>query len=477
MRTFLPLAAIAAVVLLLPAAALAATPSNDDRSAARQLSIPSSVDGTTKDSTLEPQEPPSCAPLKGSVWYSLTASGDGRLVAAVDNKGDLDGTIQVFERTRSQLRSVDCGATDKDGKASLSFKPAKGAKTTSYLIRVGQLSNSVPGDFRLDVYAPAPAARPPGPLLPAKGVSRSLDAFGNSDDAWSVRLRSGVTYRMNLDPGQDGCVALELYPPGTRGDFDSASPVRTLRCGGYTLFTPGAGEGGRYSIRAVAASRVRGPQRYHLQAGVALSDDTSPGVFLTNYQRARGTLSGRGIDVVDLYRFDVVKRSSLRLALKSSKAFELLLLNDHGHRLDSTSADDGGDLSRPIRPGRYFAAVRSSSGESGRYSLTRISRAITRTRISLPGRSAPGRRVPIAVRVSPGASGPVTVTVERFDPLAGWQFFSRIRTRASGGTAIAGFTPTGVGRWRARAEFAGTRGAAPSETGFSTVLVAGPLRP
>ena len=467
-------AAVAAVVaaLLLPAAALAAPPSNDNRADARQVSLPTSLDGTTVESTLEPSEPVSCAPIKGSVWYAVTAPSTDRISVRVDAAGDLDGTLQVFERVRSQLRPIDCETTDKDGRASLAFKPAKGG---NYLVRVGQLSNSVAGSFRLDVFAPEPAARPPGAQLPAAGVSRTLDSVQDTDDAWSLRMRSGVPYRVNLAAaGEDGCVALELYAPGTR-DFEDASPVRRLRCGGYVLFTPGAGEGGRYSMRAVAAPRQRGPQRYHLQAALASADDTAPGIFLGNYQRARGSLQGRGVDVVDLYRFDVVRRSDLRLALSGSSDFELLLLSDRGNRVASGSSEDA--LSRRIKPGRYFAAVRSTGGASGRYSLTRTSRTITSTRIGMEGRSSPGRHVPITVRVSPGASGPVTVTIQRFDPLAGWQFFRTVRTRAAGGTARAGFTPTGVGRWRARAEFAGSRGAAPSETGFVTVLVAGPLRP
>jgi hypothetical protein len=466
---------VAAVVttafLLLPAAASAAPPSNDNRANPRELSLPASVTGTTVDSTLETDEPGSCAALKGSVWYSLTAASDQRIVTSVKNAGNLDGTLQVFERRRSQLRPVICETSDDDGEALASFKPTKGA---NYLVRVGQLSNSVPGTFRLDVFAPQPPATGPGPQLPAAGVTRTLDSVQNTDDAFSFRMRSGTSYRVNLTTsGEEGCVALELYPPGTR-DFEDASPVKRLRCGGYVLFTPGAGEGGRYSMRAVAAPRRRGDQRYHLQSALALTDDTAPGLFLGNYQRARGSLQGRGVDTVDLYRFDVARRSDLKLAL-SGGDFELVLLSERGHRIDST--ESGEAVSRRISPGRYFAAVRSTSGASGRYSLTRTSRTITSTRIAMEGRSSPGRRVPITVRVSPGASGPVTVTIQRFDPLGGWLFFRQVRTRASGGTASAGFTPTGVGRWRARAEFAGSRGAAPSETGFVGVLVAGPLRP
>jgi hypothetical protein len=74
-------------------------------------------------------------------------------------------------------------------------------------------------------------------------------------------------------------------------------------------------------------------------------------------------------------------------------------------------------------------------------------------------------------------SGPVTVTVEQFDPLSGWQFERTVRTRAVAGTATVAFTPSSEGRWRATARFDGTREVAPSEAqGFARILVAPPLR-
>jgi hypothetical protein len=79
------------------------------------------------------------------------------------------------------------------------------------------------------------------------------------------------------------------------------------------------------------------------------------------------------------------------------------------------------------------------------------------------------------VNVSPGASGPVEITLQRFDPLAGWQFFRLVKTTASGGSAGVSFTPPAEGRWRATAAFLGTRAAAPSQAGFAGVLVAPPL--
>ena len=83
----------------------------------------------------------------------------------------------------------------------------------------------------------------------------------------------------------------------------------------------------------------------------------------------------------------------------------------------------------------------------------------------------------IGVRVAPDASGPVTVDVERFDPLAGWQFYTRFQRRASGGSATIAFTPPTEGRWRVRATFDGTRIAAPSGPAGAAFTVAEPLKP
>lgn len=75
-------------------------------------------------------------------------------------------------------------------------------------------------------------------------------------------------------------------------------------------------------------------------------------------------------------------------------------------------------------------------------------------------------------RVGCGHETAARVTVERFDPLAGWLFFVRRDVTASGGVARTSFLPPGEGRYRATGEFLGTRGAAPSETRYAATLVA-----
>jgi hypothetical protein len=462
-------AALLSISAALPAPALAAPPANDQRAAAQPLALPAGVSGTTRDSTLEPDEPGSCAELRGSVWYAIQPAAGRRLVARLTASGDLDAVVDVFQRTRSQLTPVACDVGNKRGQAEVSFRsPSK--EPASYLVRVGQRANSVPGSFRLDVFVPQPPPRPPGPQLPAGGVTRSVNDTTNASDAFSTVMRAGTTYRIHRAQAR-GCTRLELFAPGTT-DFENDSPVRTAGCGGYFLFTPAAGEGGRYSLVVNAQQRRRNDQRYHLQVSRAREDDTSPGLPLANYQRARGSLRGSRVDVVDLYRFSIATKSQLRLRV--SGGFRLQLLRDNGARLGSGD----GEFERQVSKGRYFVAVRALKTASGRYVLQRAARAVTRASITIDGKtsaqSAPGRAVRIAVYINPAVAGPVRVTIERFDPLAGWQFNRRLTAVASGGGASVAFTPPSEGRWRASAEYRGTRLAAPSDTGLARLLVASP---
>jgi hypothetical protein len=465
MKTLL---AAAAALLLLPAAAHAAPPANDARTAAAAVTLPASVTGTTAQATLDADEPGGCAALGASVWYSLTAADTTRIVVRLAASGDLDATVDVFQRTRSQLSPVTCEVGDQSGQAEATFKPVKGG---SYLIRVGQRANSVPGEFRLDVAAPVPAPAAPGTALPAGGATHTLDRVQDTADAWAVSMRAGRSYRINLSQPEGGCVSLLLYPAGTRGSFDGPRAVKSMRCGGYLLYTPKAGEGGRFSLYVAAQGNKRGPQPYRLDFGAAGADDTAPGLSLANYEQARGSLAGNRLDALDLYRFSVRKRSDLKLTLRGH-AFDLQLLNDKGRRLGT---GEDGELEQRIQPGRYFVAVRASARDAGRYTLVRAARTITRTSVNMPNRAAPGAALRVSVKVSPGASGPVQITLQRFDPLAGWQFFRLVNATAAGGSAAISFTPPAEGRWRATAAFLGTRSDAPSKAGFAGVLVAPPL--
>ncbi len=463
---------------LLASTAQAAPPANDDRASAQALAVPSTVRGTTVDATTEPNEPGSCAGLAAnSVWYSIAPTAARDLVIELDASGDLDAVVDVFRRDRSQITSVTCGQTNRSGRLTLDFTQPRNA---SLLVRVAQRGNSASDTFSLRIVAPDRPERPPGRALGASGASGSVDRIANPDDAYAVTMAAGRTYRVHL-VSRERCVAAQLFAPGT-SSFEDGETVRSFDCDDYFIYTPGPGQGGRYSVQVSAPRSRRGALPYHLQVARAGEDDTAPGAELANDAPVRGSLRGSGADVVDLYRFDVRRPSilDLRLRASSSAPFNLQLVGEGGRRISCACGDTGSQQIRlRLKPGRYFTAVRSRSGADGRYTLSRLTRVITRTRVLVNGeRNAtlrPGQTAAIGVRVAPDASGPVTVDVERFDPLAGWQFHSRYRRRAQGGSATIAFTPPSVGRWRVRATFEGTRIAAPSGPAGASFTVAEPL--
>jgi hypothetical protein len=472
--TIAPPAAVLAAMAVC-AVALAAAPANDNRDAAQQLSIPATVTGTTNESTREQSEPPGgCDGGGGTVWYRLDVPATGTVHVDVQAAGDLDAGVDIFKRTRSQLSSIGCDRTDENGHASPSADVKAG---DSLLIRVSQLSNSVPGDFTLNVQFEAPTPGAPGRALPRAGTSGRLTPLKPAD-AWSTRMTAGQPYRINISSGATGgnCPRADVFPPGTR-DFDEASPVARIGCDGYRVFTPGPRQGGRYSMLVRTSRQAKQAMAYHVQVAAAGHDDIAPGVFIRNYAKVRGSVDARGIDVVDLYRFDVVRRSKLDLGLASGADVTLELRRDSGRVIDRSSG--GEEIQTTLPRGRYFAVVRATAGAHGRYTLRRVSRAITHTSIGVDGHThraiAPGRSAQIGVTVKPATGGPATVIVERFDPVEGWRFSQQFERQLSGGRATVSYRPPAVGRYRVRAQFKGTRLASGSASRYAFVTVEGPL--
>jgi hypothetical protein len=446
-----------AVVTTAPAAR-AAPPPNDARADAIRLTLGKTADGTVRDATVQDNEP-ECRNTDATVWYRFSPPKDGNLILQFDAGGDLDATVAVYRKTRSRLDLVGCRNSDDKGQATLELGKLDPDK--EYFVQVAQQVGSDPGNFVLGVFVASPPASPPGQPLPNKVVKGTVDRLLNPSDAYNVRLDEGVTYRSSLSA--DGCLGLSLYRPKTRS-FERDAPERTLRCGGYKLFTPD--HSGRYFL-VVTADRGRGEQAYRLRLAPARTDDTTPGRFIRNDARVRGHVNGR-IDTVDLYRFDVTRPSTLTLRLSGGP--ELSLLRDDGHRIDS-----GPSIELKTKPGRYYAAVRGA----GDYTLRRISRVTTRATTRFNGRAkthaAPGAPVALTLNVSPGVSGPGVIVVERKDPLEGWQFLRRYHVHVAGGQARVAFTPPSVGRYRASSSFEGTRVASPSKTGYAKLRVSGPL--
>ncbi len=435
-----------------------AAPSNDNRADAIRLNLPAQVRGTLVDATLDSDEPEGCEEITGSVWYRFTAPKRGSVIIALDAAGEMDANFVLYRQVRSRLDFENCISTDSRGEATLDTEGLE--PNGEYAIQVGLNRGSVADSFDLRVLIPSPPPEPPGKRLPSGGVRNKVDRLLNGGDAYWMPMREGRTMRLSLRTKR--CTALEVYPPGTK-DFDG-SPVKSLGCGGYSLFTPS--ESGRHFL-VVRAGRSREPQPYRLRVAPARRDDTIPGVFIRNNSRVAGRVNG-GVDSRDLYRFDVTRRSKLTLTVTGGP--EVRLVTDSGRRLGR-----GDIFDRTLAAGRYFVAVEGS----GKYTLKRVSRTITKSSVTFNGRRqavmSPGGSASLALRVRPGVSGPGVMVVERFDPFDGWQFSRRYRVSVRNGSATASYVPASVGRYRVFAEFKGSTTAAPSDAGWARLKVQEPL--
>jgi hypothetical protein len=468
--------ALLALAVPLSAPAAEGPPPANDMLASPQVihSLPATIAGTTVAATVEPQEATSSCSSgsEHSVWYSVRAPSAERLAVNLQAGGTLDATIDVFHAVRSQLQSVDCARTDSHGRAAFTFKASKNGL---YLIRVAAQAGSQLAGFTLEVFLPTPAVNPPGPRLPAGGVSGQVDRVQNINAAYSVMMRTGVSYLINLaNKTSHGCVSGGLFAPGTHS-FEEATPLLHLRCGGFRLFTPGPGQGGLYSIQLTPKGSFAGVQRFRVQAAAAGPAETAPGIALGNYGRAHGRLDGNGVHVLRLYRIDIHTHSNLALRLRApdSAEFNLQLRNINGNVIECQCGGSGPQtLVHQLKPGRYYAVVSTRNDSLGNYTLIRQSRTITSTSVSFSSsRSPAGQGLGINVKVSPAVSGPVIVDIERFDPVFGWQFFRQETGSVSGGTTSLPFAAPAVGRWRVNARYGGSRTASPSAVGFSYLLV------
>jgi hypothetical protein len=461
-------------------------PANDTLAGAQAIrSLPASINGTTVGASTEPGERESACgvPTTSSVWYTLRLPAAHRVAFDLAAGGALDATIDVYHAVRSQLVSVGCQRTDSHGKASSSFVAAKNGL---YDIRVAALQGSQLAAFTLEVFLPTPAVSPPGPPLPAGGASGQVDRIQDINAAYAVTMHAGVSYLISLaNETKGGCVSGALFAPGTSsfgeeeegegGGGGGASSLLQIHCGGYRLFTPAAGKGGRYSFEITPRSSHRGVQRFHLQVAPAGPDETAPGITLPNYGRAGGYLSARSAQVLRLYRMEVTSHSNLTLKLRAPESAELKLQlrNQSGHVIECNCEGSGSQtLTHQLVPGTYYAVVSVRGDTAGDFTLVRESRTITSTSISFSSaKAAPGAALGIDVKVAPAESGPISVVIERFDPVFGWQFYREVHAFASAGLASVPFTPPAVGSWRAKANYEGSSTASPSAVGFTYLIV------
>jgi len=453
-------------------------PPNDDPAGAEVLArLPANPEGTTLGGSID-EDTPRCGALSADVWYRVDRESAGEVVVSLRAGGELDATLGIYRRVRSQVREISCSRTNAKGNADTSFNTEEGGR---YLIAVGQLYQSAPGPFSLKVFAPEPAAVPPGVSLVHGTAHATVDALTDRDDAYALPMQEGRTYRINL-VARGSCVGMSLYPPETTR-FDAGEPVRDESCGGYLAFTPGPDAGGVYSVRVTPSDHEQGPRRYALHVAPAGPDDTGPGLELRSGDTRRGRLDGARIDLVDLYRFDVHRRSDvdLRLGVLGRAGVTLGLLSDTGKRIETKQIRDR--MRVRLLPGRYFVSLRAAEAATARYRLGLQIRDITKTVAHVEGKIRASIESPRPVRLTasvtpPSASGGFArIRVDYFDPLLGWVFLRQFKARVVGTEASASFRPPKIGRYRVHASFFGNRLASPSSSRSAALIVAPPPSP
>jgi hypothetical protein len=448
--------------------AVAAAPSNDGRLSARAATVPQTVSGTTAEATLETGEQSQCeSSTKNSVWYQVTGTGK-RVAIGLEADGDLDAVVDVYNYSRSQPAAIDCSATDKRGLAIVDFTAKK---STVYFVRVSEQSNSVSGTFSLKFLTGSDPAKKPGRRLPARGVSDSVNLVSDESDAWAVTLRAGQSYRFNLAASDEGnvCTQAEIYAPGQSLDSESAWSVNCSDS--FTLITPEAGEGGRYTVLVRSSRRSFETQKYRLTVAKAQRDDIAPGNFWRRGAK-HGSLNSRGADVEDIYNFDLDRRAIVNLRVSSNADFEIQLRSIGGRRLADS---DSGELDRKLPPGTYYAIVLAKDGAAGKYTLRRTFRTITHTSLTFNGGryalTSAGQSVTLSAIVAPAGRGRLEITLQRKDPLHGWLYMRTYKGSGLAGGKTVTFTPPGIGEYRARAVFKGSRSANPSRSRYARVSV------
>jgi len=128
---------VLAGALAVPGASVAmGEPDNDSRDEPQRINLlPADVTGTTVDAHAGEADAPTCADTAGSVWYRVHPGRTRRVVARLRAGGDLDATLDVYLRERSQQSLLTCDASDRRGNAAVAFTARKGQ---SYLIRVAR---------------------------------------------------------------------------------------------------------------------------------------------------------------------------------------------------------------------------------------------------------------------------------------------------------------------------------------------------
>ena len=249
-----------------------------------------------------------------------------------------------------------------------------------------------------------------------------VDPLYDQADAWSVKMERGITYRINLSPAK-GAPRLASTRPGPVVRIQQACRLPRVRR--LLHVHPGPDGGGTYSLLVSAPAGNAGDRRLPPPGRSGPARRPGAGYPADSDANVSGSLSGIGIDVIDLYRFDVSKLSTVQVDLTSSVGLQLALTTLDGTRIADTTP--GSTLRKTLKQGTYLLAVSAPGRVGGKYTLALLVRLVTKTTLTADGKAKVtvpvGHPVVLQTEDDTGSRRRHRPSGARYqDPLAGWVF-------------------------------------------------------
>ncbi len=366
MRRIICLTVFTMVVWMVPAAALAAAPSNDDLANATPVAtIPFSDSVSVGEATTEPDEPvETCAPFGNTVWYAVTLDSDSEV--RIDTAGsNYDTALAVWVGSGfDDATLIACNDDTFDSlESALTFSAAAG---TTYLVQAGAFFEAPPdATLQISFAKPKPGARPTISRDQFRGsiAEAFAESFDEATQTFSFRgaqVIDGTSKTKGARPERFSALSVSMF----ESSFDEVTEVSTFTDWfGFADLEPG-----QFAIdRRLSAAHVMTSLTLF---GVTCVDDFINGTFeCTDLGTAETTVniewSGQGpvvrstsrsTEQFDGFRLRFSGRSTSREAAVAGGAFG---------DMDIDLTDSFGRLARDSNGSWFWVAADGGSGFFG----------------------------------------------------------------------------------------------------------------
>jgi hypothetical protein len=169
--------------LVLPSAAMAVPPPNDDFDAATVISSLPFTDSLNTTEATTASDDPDCFGNGPTVWYSFTAGSDIHVDANTFGS-DYDTTVSVYTGSRGSLTQIACNDDTGGVQSQVVFQATPGV---TYFIMVGAFASGPGGNLQLTVQETLPPE-----------ISLSLDNTGFVDRQGVASISGSVSCNQPL---------------------------------------------------------------------------------------------------------------------------------------------------------------------------------------------------------------------------------------------------------------------------------------